>query len=157
MVIEFAPPASLSADEADAPIRRFAEILHEYDPRYELQYVPEADRVTASPFEVAKPFRIIERTPEKGEAVVRWLSAEEMKRPDQILEWIWEGDFRKHRPSEVYDQIKYRRKAADLMDLAKKRDDAQARQDLTAFLVRGGRERKNRVQTGRGKYFDRSR
>jgi hypothetical protein len=158
VVIEFAPPQSVEIEDSDGPARRFMEILEQYDPgRYELQYVPEGDRQEASLTEIVHPFRLLERTPEKGEAVIRWITADEMRNPAKILEWIFEGDFRKHRPSEVYDKITYARKADELMKLAKQRDDAQARQDMTAFLVKGGRDRKNRVQLGRNRYFDRSR
>lgn len=156
MVVEFAPPQSVEVDENEGPARHLAQILEQYDPgRYELQYVPEGDRQDASLTEIVHPFRLIERTPEKGEAVVRWITAAEIRNPAKILEWVFEGDFRKHRPSEVYDRIKYGQKADRMVELAKKQAEAEERQDLAAFLVRGGRERKNRVQLGRNHYFDR--
>lgn len=157
MVIEFAPPRAVAAEDADGSIARFAEVLRAYDERYKLQYIPEADAVERSVTEILKPYRIIERTAEKGEAIVRYLTHEDMKRPDRVLAWVYEGDFRKHSPQDVYDRMKAEQRFDKALEAAKKRDEAQARQDLTAFLVAGGRERKNRVQLGRGHYFDRSR
>lgn len=148
------PPGAVAADDTEAPIQRFAEILHTYDPRYTLEYVPEREIQTASVDEILKPFRIVETTPELGRQVVRYLSADEMKRPDRVLAWVWEGDFKKHRPGEVYDRIEKEETARKMLDLARERDEAQARIDYGAFLLGGGREKKHRVQLGRGRYMN---
>lgn len=145
------PPTAVGIEDTDGPIRRFAEILHAYDERYSLEYIPEADVVNATVDEILKPYRIVENTPEFGRQVVRYLTADELKRPDRLLSWIWEGDLRKHSPSAVYDRIEREEQARKILELAQKRDEAAAREDFAAFMIRTP---KNRIQLGRNRYVN---
>lgn len=144
MPSDFTPPTAIAAEDTDsAPIRRFAEILQQYDPRFSLEYVPEGDRVNASVHEILHPFRIVEQTPVFGLQVVRYLDADEMKNPGAVLAWIFEGDLSKNRPKDVINRIELRERADRMLTLAAQRDAAQERQDQTAFLVSGGRDQKH--------------
>lgn len=117
--------------------RRFAEILHDYNPTLSLEFVPSMDRDETD----TKPFRIKE-TPTDGRAphVVRYLTEREMDDPIQVLEWIWEGDFRKHSPDAVFNRLEARRIAQELMEEKRLEDEREARVDLLSNLVSGGKD-----------------
>jgi hypothetical protein len=144
------PPRVVAEQDTEAPIRRFAEIVHQYDPRIRLEYIPE---LSGSGLE--KPFRLVKDTAEHGTEILRYLSAAEMKRPQEVLVWLWEGDFAKHRPGEVFDRIQKRETAERMLKLKEDQDAAEARQDQLEWGIKGGRDRKHRLQLGRGRYLNR--
>lgn len=143
------PPRVVAEQDTEAPIRRFAELVHDYDPRISLQYIPELDRTG-----LEKPYRLVKVTEQYGEEILRYLSAAEMQRPSEILLWLWEGDFAKHNPGEVFNRIEKRETAERMMNLKAEQDAAEARQDILAWGARGGRDRKHRLQLGRGRYLN---
>lgn len=117
--------------------RRMAEILYDYNPTLSLEFVPSMDRDETD----TKPFRIKE-TPTDGRPpyVVRYLTEREMDDPVQVLEWVWEGDFRKHSPDAVFDRLEARRIARELMEEKKQEDEREQRVDLLANLTSGGKD-----------------
>lgn len=143
------PPRVVEEQDTEAPIRRFAEIVHAYDPRIELQYIPELDQTG-----LEKPFRLVKHTEQFGVEILRYLTHAEMEQPQEILVWLWEGDFAKHRPGEVFDRIEKREQAQRMLKLKAEEEAAQERQDKLAWAFRGGRDRKNRLQLGRGRYMN---
>src|SRR5690606_19247099 len=124
-------------DFIDAKHRRLAEILHDYDDTLSLEFIPSMDRSEDD----TKPF-LIRQTPRDGLApyIVKYLSAREMDDPAAVLEWIWEGDFKKHRPDEVFNRLEVRRIAQELLKEKQEADDREARVDLMANLAAGGRD-----------------
>lgn len=131
--------------------QHFAEILHDYNDALSLEFVPSMARGEDD----TKPFRIVE-TPKDNRKpyVVRYLSEREMDDPQAILEWIWEGDFRKHSPDAVFNRMEARRIAADLLKEKQEEDDRAARIDLMTSLATGGRDRKHYFKHA-GKTFQR--
>lgn len=143
------PPRVVAEQDTEAPIRRFAEIVHAYDPRISLEYIPELDRTG-----LEKPFRLVKQTEQFGRETLRYLSDEDMKRPQDILVWLWEGDFAKHRPGEVFNRIEKREAAERMLKIKADQDAAEERQDKLAWGARGGRDKKHRLQLGRGRYLN---
>lgn len=138
-------------DFLDSNHMRLAQVLADYDDTLTLEFVPRLDRDE----EDTKPFRIIQ-TPRDGRApyVVRYLSEYEMKNPAQVLEWIWEGDFKKHSPDAIFNRMEARRIAAEVLDIRKQEDDRAEQVDLVANLARGGTDKKHYYRHN-GKTFHR--
>lgn len=143
------PPRVVAEQDTEAPIRRFAEIIHAYDPRIRLEYIPELERTG-----LEKPFRLVKATPQFGDEILRYLSDAEVRRPQDVLVWLWEGDFAKHRPGEVFDRIEKREQAERMLKLKEEQDLAEERQDKLEWGIRGGRDRKHRLQLGRGRFLN---
>jgi hypothetical protein len=119
--------------------QRFAEILNDYDPNFHLEYVPKRERSATD----LKPFRIVSRDPGKPAHIIRDISDAEMENPQAILEWLFEGDVRKHRPEDVFARMEAKRLAAEVWNQKQEDDDEEDRRDLLAAVIRGGRDRKN--------------
>lgn len=117
--------------------QQLAEILHDYNHTLSLQFVPSMARDEND----TKPFRIVE-TPVDGREpyVVRYLSEREMDDPQQVLLWIWEGDFRKHSPDAVFNRLEARRLADEMLKKKNEMDEREERQDMIASLASGGRD-----------------
>lgn len=118
----------------------FAEILHDYNPTLSLEFVPSLERTE----EDTKPFRIVENpTDDRPRQIVRYLSEREMDNPQEILLWIWEGDFRKHSPDAIFNRLEARRIANELLKEKNLEDERAERVDLLTELARGGRHGKS--------------
>lgn len=113
-------------------MKTMATILHDYDARYSLVWIPPRDREVGD----FKPYAIIETTDQFGQQVIRWMSELEMKDPTHILAEIFEGDLRKHNANEVYARIYAKESAERLMKAKQAEEDAMARQDLFEFAAK---------------------
>lgn len=127
-------------DFIDSKHQRLAEILHDYDDTLSLEYIPSMERDEND----TKPFRI-RQTPRDGRApyIVKYLSAREMDDPAAVLEWIWEGDFRKHNPDAIFNRLEARRLTKELLE---KKDEMAEREeaiDLMTNLAAGGKDHKH--------------
>ena len=119
--------------------QRFAEILNDYDPDFFLVYVPKRDRDQGD----TKPFRIVSKAPGRPSHVIRDISEAELENPQAILEWLFEGDVRKHRPDDIFAQMEAKRIAAEVWTQKQEDDEREDRRELLQQIVRGGRDRKN--------------
>lgn len=137
-----------SAKTYDSTVRDFisskhqhlAEILHDYDDTLSVEFIPSLERTDDD----AKPFRVVQ-TPRDGrdKYVVRYLNEREMDDPQQVLLWIWEGDFKKHNPDAIFNRLEARRIASELLKEKDEADERAERIDLMANLASGGRDRKH--------------
>ena len=66
-----------------------------------------------------------------------------MDNPLSILEWIFEGDVRKHRPDAVFERMEAKRIAQEVWTQKQEDDEEEDRRDLLTQIVKGGRDRKN--------------
>lgn len=122
--------------------RRLAEILHDYNPYFSLVWIPPSDRTV----EDVKPYAIVDNSPNVESYIMRTLSEEEMKNPTAILQWVFEGDLNRNRPGDVLAKIEAEELARKLMDTKREEDFIAAQEDLMAFMVSGGREKKHYVK-----------
>jgi hypothetical protein len=127
-----------------------ARVLHDYNRFLELVYIPKEKRDATD----VKPFAIRDTSPGKPPHIVRFLSEQEMKNPQDILQWVFEGDLNKHRPGDVMNRIMAEEAARNTIEELRKAEEAMDRQDKLAFLVSGGRDRKSYVRHN-GKTFSR--
>ena len=122
----------------DSHVMRFAEILHDYNSNFELQFIP-ANAEDA----INKPYRVVDNTPGVPRSVVRYMTHQEMYNPSKVLAEIWEGDFRYHSPDAIIDKLELEEKARKLMDLKKQEEKALEDEEILAFYMAGGREGKH--------------
>lgn len=120
--------------------QRLAEILADYDDTLSLEFIPAMARDETD----TKPFRVVQ-TPRDGRApyVVRYLNEREMADPQQVLLWIWEGDFKKHSPNAIFDRIEAQRIVKELLEKKQEMDEREEQVDLIANLASGGRDKKH--------------
>src|SRR5690606_36406243 len=126
-----------SAKTYDSTVRDFisskhqhlAEILHDYDDTLSVEFIPYLERTDDD----AKPFRIVQ-TPRDGREkyVVRYINDREMDDTQQVLLWVWEGDFKKLCPDAIFNRIEACRIAAELLKEKNEPDERAQRVDLMA-------------------------
>lgn len=122
--------------------RRLAEVLHDYNPYFSLVWIPPKDRTA----EDVRPYAIVDSSPNVEPYIMRTLTEEEMKNPSAILAWVFEGDLNRNRPDDVLAKIEAEEIARKLMQTKREEDIVAAQEDLTAFMVSGGREKKHYIR-----------
>lgn len=131
---------------------RLAEVLRDYNPYLELCFIPSSKRDDTD----TRPFAIRDNSPWRlvgGEGyIVRHLTEAEVDRPNEVLQWLFEGDLSKHGVSEIVARAQAKEAAEKLVGLKREQDIAAERQELAAALVTGGRDKKNFYRHG-GKIF----
>lgn len=120
--------------------QHLAEILHDYDDTLSLEFIPSMARDEND----SKPFRVVQ-TPRDGREkyVVRYLNERELNDPQQVLLWIWEGDFNKHHPDDIFNRLEAGRIAQELLKEKNEADERAAQVDLMMNLASGGRDHKH--------------
>ena len=120
----------------EAPVMRLAEILKDYNQYFELQFIP-ANTAASSD---GKPFRVVDNTPGSPRYVVRYITEQEMRNPQQVLADIWAGDLRYHSPDAILDDMDLKDRAARLMQLKRDEETAAENEEILAFYLSGGRD-----------------
>lgn len=121
---------------------RLARVISDYKPTLSLVYVPRKDRDATD----TKPWAILERDPRFGEHIIRYLSDDEMKRPNEVLAWVFAGDQDKHDRREIVQRFDLEETARQALMMQRDMDEREDLSEQAAFLARGGRDRKNYVR-----------
>lgn len=129
---------------------RLARVINDYKPTLSLVYVPRKDRSASD----TKPWAILERDERFGEHIIRYLSDDEMKRPNEILAWVFAGDQDKHGRQEIIQRFDLEITAKQALDMQRDLDEREDLIDKTAFLASGGREKKHTLSYN-GRKIDR--
>jgi hypothetical protein len=132
--------------------QRFAEVLKDLKPTYNLVYIPQKDRTTPQDHE--KPWAILDKPDNQREYIVRTMSDAEMKEPHKIIAWLFDGDIVRHGAENVLKRIEAEENAKQLMELKRQEDDYEDRIEMIEFLASGGRNKKHTI-THNGKKFER--
>jgi hypothetical protein len=132
--------------------QRFAEVLKDLKPTYNLVYIPQKDRTTPQDHE--KPWAILDKPDNQREYIVRTMSDAEMKEPHKIIAWLFDGDIVRHGAENVLKRIEAEENAKKLMELKRQEDDYEDRIEMIEFLASGGRNKKHTI-THNGKKFER--
>jgi hypothetical protein len=132
--------------------QRFAEVLKDLKPTYNLVYIPQKDRTTPQDHE--KPWAILDKPDNQREYIVRTMSDAEMKEPHKILAWLFDGDIVRHGAENVFRRIEAEENAKKLLELRRQEDDLEDRIEMIEFLASGGRNKKHTI-THNGKKFER--
>jgi len=123
--------------------QRFAEVLKDLKPTYNLVYIPQKDRTTPEDHE--KPWAILDKPDNQREYVVRTMSDAEMKEPHKILAWLFDGDLVRHGAQNVLRRIENEEKAKQLMEFKRREDELEDMIDYADFLFTGGRDKKHTI------------
>lgn len=122
---------------------RLAEILRDYNPYLELRFIPSSKRDDTD----THPFAIWDSSPWRsrgGEGYpVRHLTEREMEDPQEILRWLFEGDLSKHGVNEVMARQQAREMSEKILRAKREAEIAEERQELSAAIMVGGRDRKH--------------
>lgn len=121
--------SSLGCFISDAHVH-LAAVLHDYNPHFSLVFIPPKDRDATD----TKPWAILDSSPARPPYIMRYLSDEEMKRPSEVLSWIFEGDLSKHRPSEVFDKIRSREAAEALLKMKREEEELEDRLEFGKYV-----------------------
>lgn len=121
----------------DGNAMRFAQILNDYNPYFMVEFIPERDR------DGEAPYRVVNTTPGIPKTVVRYITHEEMKTPQKVLAAIWAGDAGKRDANDILFEMELEDRAARLLDLKRQEEHRLETEEMIAFHISGGRDRKN--------------
>lgn len=118
---------------------RLQEILQDYNPYISLVFIPPSARSV----EDTHPYALQDSSPWRAPYIIKRLTEQEVEDPARILAWLFEGDLSKHSEVSVLARQKIAEEAAKLVDLKRQEDVRAERQELSAALLVGGRDKKN--------------
>lgn len=129
---------------------RLARVIHDYKPTLSLVYIPREHRDATD----TKPWAIEENDPRFGKHIIRYLSDDEMKRPNEVLAWVFAGDQDKHDRREIIRRFDLEEAAARALSMQRELDEREDLMDQMTFLASGGRNGKHYLKHN-GKKFER--
>lgn len=127
----------------DEKFARLAEVIQDYDPCYELRWIPPENRT--DPEDVKNCYAVVE-TSTAGEFVV--FHAGPLTTPEEILARLFEGD-NKH--GDVLKRIDAHNAAVEALRLKEQLEEAEERQEKVAWLMGTN---KNYINMGGGRVVD---
>ncbi len=104
---------------------RLAEIIQDYDPALELQWIPPGQRDTDE--EKKTPYRIIDT---RSNYIVCFAS--ERDSAEDILARLWGAD---NKQGSVLDRMEAKNAAIEAFKLKERMDEEEMKKDFTAFLI----------------------
>jgi len=104
---------------------RLAEVIKDYDPYLELQWIPPGQRTEDA--DRKNPYRIIDSR--SGYVV---MFASELDTPNKILARLWGAD---NKNGSVLERMDAENAANEALRLKEKMDEEEMRRDFTAFLI----------------------
>lgn len=125
----------------DEKFERLARVVQDYDPGYELRWIPPAQRATLE--EKAKPFVIVDV---KGNYPIMYASHSDT--PEMILEALFLGDNSK---GNVLARMEAHNAAVEALKMKERMDLAEERQDYIKFLIG---TKKNFIRLSGGRKVD---
>jgi hypothetical protein len=129
---------------------RLARVINDYKPTLSLTYIPRKDRDASD----TKPWAIVERDERFGEHVIRYLSDDEMRRPNEVLAWVFAGDQDKHGREELIRRFDLEHAAEQALSMQRDLDEREDLRDKMAFFASGGNDHKHYIKHN-GKTFRR--
>lgn len=130
---------------------RLARVINDYKPTLSLVYVPRKDRNASD----TKPWAILERDERFGEHIIRYLSDDEMKRPNEVLAWVFAGDQDKQGREEIMRRFDLEITAKQALEMQRDLDERADMQEKMIFLASGGRDKRHSLNMGDGRKIDR--
>lgn len=127
----------------DEKFARLAEVVQDYDPAFELRWIPPEHRTT--PEDVKNCYAVVETTP-NGEYVV--FHAGPLATPEEILTRLFEGDNAK---GDVLKRLDAHNAAVEALRLKEKMDEAEEKKEYISWLIG---TQKNFINMGNGRVVD---
>jgi hypothetical protein len=104
---------------------RLAEIIQDYDPCLELQWIPPGQRTDEA--DKKNPYRIVDT---RSDSVVMFAS--ERDSAEEVLARLWGAD---NANGSVLDRMEARNNAAEAFNLKKKMEEDEMKRDFVDFLI----------------------
>lgn len=124
---------------------RLSEVIYDYDPRFELRWIPPESRETRD--ERAKPICVWDTL--TNSAV---LLASENDSPESILARLWSGDPSKQGGYDnIINKIEASEQAAKVLELKAKMEEDEERMEYASWLIATN---KNFINLGNGRKVD---
>jgi hypothetical protein len=120
----------------------FATVLADYNPEFSLVYIPESGRTADD----LKPFAILHQPVNKPSYIIRYLTEQELDRPQEILAWLHMGDQRYHSSNEIIARMEAEEKFEQALKLSRQQEEIEDRIEEMTFLASGGRDRKHYIR-----------
>lgn len=114
-----------------AEFQRLAEVINEYDPHLFLEWIPPERQTNLD--DKKQCFRVID---DRTKSIV--LYADSLSRPDQILARLWSMDSAQ---GNVLRRLDAQNAAVEALKLKEQLEQAEARQDFTAFVFKNEKSR----------------
>lgn len=121
----------------DGNAMRLAQILADYNEHFRLEFIPERERSGEA------PYRVVNTTPGIPMTVVRYITHEEMSTPHKVLAAIWAGDAGRRDANDILLEMELEETAARMLQLKQQEEKSLEAEELVAFYVSGGRDRKH--------------
>lgn len=133
---QFDDPAVLTEGNVfvDSKWLRFSEILQDYNPEYELRWIPPVNRTNA---DSSKPYAIV-HTPSDGKPPYIVMFAGELDNPQDVIATLWAGDLRRHN---VMAQLDLKEMARQVFEAKVEQEKQEALRDQAAFLMDSSRSK----------------
>ena len=126
----------------DGNAMRLAQILADYNEYFQLEFIPERDRSGEA------PYRVVNTTPGIPKTVVRYITHEEMSTPHKVLAAIWAGDAGRRDANDILLEMELEETAARMLQLKQQEEKALEAEELVAFYISGGRDRRHYLRFG---------
>ena len=126
----------------DGNAMRLAQILADYNEHFRLEFIPERDRSGEA------PYRVVNTTPGIPMTVVRYITHEEMSTPHKVLAAIWAGDAGRRDANDILLEMELEETAARMLQLKQQEEKALEAEELVAFYISGGRDRRHYLRFG---------
>lgn len=121
----------------DGNATRLAEILHDYDQAFELQFIP----ANAGAGTLDKPYRVVDNTNGMRPSIVGYYTHAEMLEPHKILARIVAGDTKHQSIDDILARAEAEEAAKRLFRYKERQEALAEAADLVAFRVSGGRNK----------------
>lgn len=129
-----------------ADFERLARIISDYNPNFELQWIPPKSRT--DPMDHKNPYRVWHK---KQKYFI--ISFGEGTSPESVLAQIFQTDLSKHSKDDVYNFLTSQRLAAELVRAKREEDELEQATDEARFLI----ESEKHTVRFNGKKFDHQR
>jgi hypothetical protein len=110
--------------------RRIGEVIAEYDPELRLVWIDPQDRVDADD----KPFAIVHFHPDGQTQFISFWREDQVD--ERLIEHLFENDFRKHHPKEIFDRMEARRDAEKLLEEKRIQEKYDEKLDMFLSLIK---------------------
>lgn len=113
--------------------RRVAEVVNEYDPELELAWIPPESRDEGDVF----PYVVIHNHPNGDRQAVAYFTEDEID--ERVIEHLFENDFRKHNPQDLFDKMEAHNLAVKLLEQKTIQEKYDAELDVVVSALKSGK------------------
>jgi hypothetical protein len=124
--------ATTDGQWVNAMHQRVATMVTEYDPEIFLAWIPPADR---QPGDEVFAYMLVHEHPDGSQYVMSYWSEDELN-PDAVMSWVWENDFRKHHPNDIFNKVQASALAQQLYDAKVTEEEAAEKWEFAQSVLK---------------------